>query len=286
MGNSPVRFYRDGSSTSTFFALCGHDTCRGSYESTGLTITSIWFTDYNRPEYEQPTLSALCTLPSHGQTHSIFASTDGSVVRLATFDGATRVVPRQIPLKLHPPISTAQDKADMFQNDPGTPQRLLYSRRLNAMIVATTKAELRRSKNARPPIPLWAGKRVNRAIIQFIPMSYTGIDAEGTETNTRIELLPAEKVRSMVEWTCKIGKNHYEYLLVGTCLASQDGRKTGRLLFLATKRESDGSVSVALKTIKNVDAQVRALAVYDNSKIVLSQDKSLSVYEFVLDSGR
>jgi hypothetical protein len=154
------------------------------------------------------------------------------------------------------------------------------------MIVATTKAELKRSKNARPPIPLWAGERINRAILQFIPMCYTGGDAYDKDTHTRIELLPGEKIRSMVEWTCKIGENHYDYLLLGTCLANRDGRKTGRLLFLVAKKEIDGSVSVVLKNIKNVDSQVRALAAYDESKVVLSQDKSLSVYGFVFDSGR
>jgi hypothetical protein len=287
MGNSPISLHRDGSSTSSSFALCGHDTCRLSYDKiSGLTITSIWFTDSSRPDYTQPTLSALCTLPSHNSNYCFFASTDGAIVRFATFDIATRVVPRQIPLKQHPPTSNAQEGADVFQSDPGTPQRLLYSPHLNAIVVATTKAELRRSKNARPPLPLWEGKRINRAIIQFIPLARTGDGVEDKETDTRIELLPAEKVRSMIEWDLRIGAKHYRWLIVATSITNQDGRKTGRLLFLEPTREKNGSVSVMLKSIKNVDAPVRALAVYDDNKIVLSQDKSLSVYGFDIGSGR
>jgi hypothetical protein len=287
MGNSPVSLHRDGNSTSTSFALCGHDTCRLSYEKiSGLSITSIWFTDCSQPDYVQPTLSALCTLPSHNSNYSVFASTDGAIIRFATLDVATRVVPRQMPLKQHPPTFNAQESAEVFQSDPGTPQRLLYSQHLHALIVATTKAELRRSKNARPPLPLWEGKRINRAIIQFIPLAYTGGSMENKEVNTRIELFPAEKVRSMIEWDLKIGSKNYCWLIVGTSVTNQDGRKTGRLWFLEPTTGIDGSVSVVLKSIKNVDAPVRALAVYDDNKIVLSQDKSLSVYGFDSGSGR
>ncbi|KAF2419608.1 hypothetical protein EJ08DRAFT_702787 [Tothia fuscella] len=304
MGTSPVNlkcfpvpnYHNTGSSKQIAFAMCGTDTvqieCPTFANTIAPTITSIHFTDPTQPSYSQPTLSSLSTTPPWNANYTAnLISIDGSILRFSTLESNTGVIPRSIPLKSQ---YTSDESAVIFAESPGTPQRLLYSSRLNAMVVASTKCELV-PPALHPPKMLWLGKRINRAILQFIPMAtpspvLDSSDAESQEISTTIPLNPSERIRTIIEWDCKINDSGggFNCILVGTSVTGADGRKKGKLWCFEPKLSGrgDGSVDVTLRFVKGIDSPVRALAVYDDRRVVLSGNLGLNVYGFVTEAGR
>jgi hypothetical protein len=290
MGTSPVTLFRDAYSSSQAFALCGSDACRLSYhtKTQDIIISNIWLTDSSNPGFPHPQLSAICSLPPRDPRHGYIACTDGSTLRTATFVDAPKVVPRRIPLQKHStsPLGTARLES------MGTPQRLLFSQRLNALVIGSAKFEHKMaSNNYWVPKPPWTGMRVCRGILQFMPLgSHNGTEPGGdvthSDVSTFIELLPAERILSMTEWTFRHEtRGYYYYLLVGTRVEHRHRQRTGRLLFFLPRTAEDGSIKVELRRIEPMGAPVRALAVYE-SKIILSGDKSISVCELSELNGR
>lgn len=169
----------------------------------------------------------------------------------------------------------------------GTPQKLLYSPRLEALVIGSVKYERKAPSTTYPgPRAPYLGMRTNRGALQFMPLDNEDIpsgvgEVQPIDKSTLIELLPGERPMTMVEFKYrrdadKLG--YYHFLLAGTKRTHEDGTQTGRLLFLRPNRLPNGTIKVDLPIARTYDFPIRALAICD-TKIVMSHNKNITVYE-------
>jgi hypothetical protein len=284
MGTGPVNLFRN--TASSVFAICGYDTCRLEYSSTtsGLVISTIFLTDPTNPDLFQPRLSALQMLAQSDPTTSQIACIDGTTLRIALLDDRVRVIPRRIPLSKN---ILSPDSLGAFVEPSGTPQRLLYSPRLDALVIGSVKFEHKALSTKYPgPMAPYLGMRTNRGVLQFMPLDNEDIppgigEVQPLDKSTLVELLPGEKLMTMVEYRYRreLGKpGYYFFLLAGTKQTKEDGTQNGRLLFLSSDRQDNGTISVTMPIARTYEYPIRALAICD-TKIVISGNTNITVYE-------
>ena len=295
LGSSPVRLFTDPSSISpTGFAVCGPDICRldyGNGREFGISLSSVWFNDGLKPNFAQPFLPVmdiLSSLTDKRSTISDIVLYSDSKLIIASVDGMKKAIPRKIPL------SNAAVEEDTLRiiglpevpqppkDSPGTPHALLYSKSLNAMVIALTKYSVKPGGRRDNP---WSGTRIWNGVIQFLPISTNSSD--GTHYNneeelnrsmgTVINLDLGERVLSICEWRYNDGQSVHELILVGTA-AIDDVSKYGRLYFLKTRLDANNQVHAKVMLIKHVKNPIRALAVYDERRIVVCHGSDLCVY--------
>jgi hypothetical protein len=257
----------------------------------GLSVTSIFLTDIANPDLVRPKLSALRAVGLVDSDNIQIACIDGSTLRIANLNGNTRVVPRRIPLNKN---LVSSEYSRISAEPSGTPLKLLYSPRLEALVIGSVKFERKATSSGYPgPKAPYIGKRTNRGALQFMPLANKDIsvapdNVQANDKSTLVELLPGERPMSMVEFTFRRDSDkpgYYHFLLAGTRLLHGDGKRTGRLLLLQPTKNEDGTIQVVLRIAKNHDAPIRALAVCD-SKFVLSGNKSISIFELAGSAGR
>jgi hypothetical protein len=247
-------------------------------------VSSIFLTDPINPDLDRPKLSALHTLAHPDSETTQIACVDGSTLRIASLEESLHVVPRRIPLNKKIP-SLAPLGA--LTGPSGTPQKLLYSARLEALVIGSVKFEHKAHSTTYPgPSAPYLGMRTIRGALQFMPLDNEEIppgigEVQPTDKSTVIELLPGEKLMAMVEYkfrrdTDKPG--YYHFLLAGTKRTHEDESQTGRLLFLRPSRLQNGTIKVDLPIARIYDFPVRAIAICE-SKIVLSGNKNIAVFE-------
>jgi hypothetical protein len=284
LGTGPISLFRNKSSS--IFALCGYDTCRLDYTAStkGLLVSSIFLTDPTNPDLIRPKLSALQTLTESESDTTQIACIDGTTLRIANLDGSLRVIPRRIPLNKN---IVSPESSSVLTEPSGTPQKLLYSPRLEALVIGSVKFERKAPSTTYPgPKAPYLGMRTNRGALQFMPLDKEDIppgigEVQPTDKSTLIELLPREKPMSMVEFKFRRDSDkpgYYHFILAGTKQTHEDGRHTGRLLFLSPTRLQNGTIKVELPIVRKFEFPIRALAVCD-SKIILSGNKNITVYE-------
>jgi hypothetical protein len=260
--------------------------CRLDYEhgsELGLSISSVWFNDEREPNFPQPSFPALdilSTLVSKNSTMSEIVVYAESTLMIANVDGRKKTVPRKISLAL---ASSGSDKDELTESSTGTPHALFYSKSLNSMVIALTKWSVNRGSKHESDAPAWVGQRVWLGAIQFLPMEmsskYENDGEEGVDQarSTIIELNPGERILSMCEWHFSDGQSSKENILVGTAF-TESGTRSGRLYFLKASLDDKGRVQGKVTQVKTVDNPVRALAVYDERRVVVSDGNRLSMY--------
>jgi hypothetical protein len=172
-------------------------------------INQVWLTDARNPRLQQPELNAIATLlPStYDEANIDILLVSGSQLLLANLSTQSKPVPRSIPIK-------------------GAPTRLLYSRSLNALIVAATVKGKCTLLFIDPDTGLDISKPVDKRGVRLDYVSGLG------EEN--------ETVFRLIEWPFeKSGKTWY-FIVVST--------NTGRLLILSTEIESENSLSTEMET--------------------------------------
>lgn len=172
-------------------------------------INQVWLTDARNPCLQQPGVTAIATLlPSTtDDTNADILLVSGSQLLLADMSTQPKPVPRNIPIR-------------------GTPTRLLYSRSLNALIVAASVA--------------------GRCTILFIdPETGHDISRPVDKKGMPVEYLSGlgerhERVFRLLEWSyMKDGKTWY-FIVVCT--------NTGRLLILSTEKEATKPLETRMET--------------------------------------
>lgn len=281
---------------SSAFALCGYDTCRLDFvtPTKGLVVSSIFLSDTMNPDPIRPKLSAIRKLRQSGVSSTEIACIDGSTLRIVILDSSLRVVPRRIPLNRN--VNSPESMG--VQVEPsGTPQLLLYSQRLEALIIGSVKYERRAPSTTYPgPTAPYAGLRTNRGALQFMPLDKEdtppGVgEVQPIDKSTLIELLPGEKPLTMVEFRYRRDADkpshsgYHHFLLAGTRRTHEDGKQTGRLLFLRPSRKQNRTIEVDMPIKRDFDFPIRALAICD-TKIVMSCNKIITVYELANLPGR
>lgn len=281
---------------SSAFALCGHDTCHLDFVSPtkGLVVSSIFLADTMNPDIVQPKLSAIRKLKQSGVSSTEIACIDGSTLRIAILDNSLRVVPRRVPLNRN---INSPESLGVLVEPSGTPQLLLYSQRLEALIIGSVKYERKAPSTTYPgPTAPYLGLRTNRGALQFMPLDKEDIppgvgEVQPIDKSTLIELLPGEKPLTMVEFRYRRDSDrpaysgYHHFLLAGTKRTHEDGKQTGRLLFLRPTRKPNGTIEVDMPIKRDFDYPIRALAICD-TKIVMSGNKIITVYELANLPGR
>jgi hypothetical protein len=297
MGHGPVQVSLDVNSTQRALILCDNETVVveiADQETSNLHFTSVYFTDENNTSFRQSPLAAVVVLPSSHEDDNTedndtgLACHDGQNLIVARLLYERKTIPRRLPLKKHQPFP----EMDIPPKDiSGTPTRLLYSDKLDSTIVAGAKYEHR--PKGKVPEPAWQGKRVTRGFLSVIPSAanrdLSPNQESWNEKATQIDFAPSERVLSVCEWSFEREGRRYHYLLVGTSIhkgeiAMIQGRrqrvKKGRLWFLAPRKNGDGTIKLDLKSIKDVNRPVRALAVLDDQKVVVALEGMVSIYTF------
>ncbi|TID20590.1 Cleavage/polyadenylation specificity factor A subunit [Venturia nashicola] len=246
------------------------------------------------PYLVRPKLSAIRKLRQSGVTSTEIACIDGSTLRIAVLDNSLRVVPRRI--SLNRDINSPDSKGVLVEPS-GTPQLLLYSPRLEALIIGSVKYELKARSTTYPgPTAPYLGLRTNRGAFQFMPLdkedSPAGVgELQPMDKSTLIELLPGEKPLTMVEFRYRRDSErpaysgYHHFLLAGTKRTHEDGNQTGRLIFLRPTRKQNHTIEVDMPIQRDFDYPIRALAICD-TKIVMSGNKIITVYELINVPGR
>lgn len=278
MGRTSPRVVQNDSETSSALVLCGSDICRIYYGGPGrsdLELERVWFTDRMKPGYQQSAISAIIqiSLDEHarseltGPRHLLAIS--GSKILIAELDKEVRAVPRRLRVAY-------------------TPYRLMYSNRLRMMVVALTK-----TRETKQKVQNKVGSRSVRSLIQLI-----GVDDESSEMESKAEehseeedksednmetrriageyaLRRNERVYALFDWTYvdQQGKK-YGFVVAGTGYREAD-RQMGRLLFLRTRLEDHGKYTFIEAKVKELDAPVYAIALYDELRIVFTSGSSL-----------
>lgn len=253
-------------------------------------MASIFLTDSTNPDMARPKLSALRSLSCFDSDNTQIACIDGSTLRIANLDRSPCITPRRIPLNRN---MVSKGSSHVSSEPSGTPLKLLYSPRLDALVIGSVKFERKApsTEYSGPKAP-FVGNRTNRGALQFMPLASKAAalvpnDVQPKDKSTLIELLPGERPMSMVEFTFRRNTEkpgYYHFLLAGTKWAHSDESRTGRLLLLQPTRTEDGTIQVVLRMVKTFDAPIRALATCE-SKIVLSGNKSLEILELARLEG-
>lgn len=258
---------------------------QGSHGEAPALLHSLWITDRAQPAMQQKRLSAIAQT-DYFATKSQFgagylACVDGDLLHLVDIDQnpEPRCVPRRLQIG-------------------GTPVRVIYSHRLNRLIVLYYRKSVTRHSNEYRNRP---GKRALRPVIgllnpdddaesvELCPTKVTNdaqfatelnaVDAdndhfmttmsEGTATKGCIYHKPGERFLGVTEWFPTVARATYHMLIVNTLVKSlDDGAPNGRLLFFSVDVSGSGPPKLVLKKDMDLSAPVYSVAFYPPSSII------------------
>jgi len=168
MGTTSVTVKGDILQSQAIFALCGTDFCRlefSSQNSISPAVHRIWLTDRNRPAYQQTSMKAVTQVgpQRHLENSEIVGSLVcvlGNELVMSALDdsGGPRIVPRRIAIG-------------------GTPTRMIFSRKLNKLIVGYMTLEMRPARPVNGHSRS-SGKRFLRPTVQVIDPDSDSIKAD------------------------------------------------------------------------------------------------------------
>ena len=172
-------------------------------------INQVWLTDARNSRLQQPEVNAVATLlpNTYDETNTDILLISGSRLLLANLSTQSKPVPRNIPIR-------------------GTPTRLLYSRSLNALIVAASVD----GKCTLLFIDPDTGRDISKPVDKKgTPMDY--VSGLGEED---------EKIFRLIEWPFKKSGKTWYFIVLST--------NTGRLLILSTETELENSHPTRMET--------------------------------------
>ncbi|KAJ9636698.1 hypothetical protein H2199_007692 [Coniosporium tulheliwenetii] len=254
LGFTSTRIVSDSSKVTSAFATCGNNFCRLDYtggRTSGLLIRSIWFTDLNQPAFQQSPVAALSQIPygedlDRKNLTGALACICGSQFLVARLDDEPKVVPRRIPMS------------------DATPSRIMYSSRLEKIVTGSLQTH--------SPVVSPEDITSVKAQLQFV-------DGEKVLKTTPL----AERVYAMLDWTYEDAQGRkYGFLLLG--LGNLEG-SWGRVTFLSARPEGN-NVNVYEKFHLEFDKPVLAIALYDQTKLVIAVGSDLRLYSFDAEAKR
>lgn len=242
------------------------------------TINKIWITDPNDPATSQGRLFAVTSAESRGAgsvanrglAPGSLVCVDSSGLQIVEFE--ENVWPQNIPRSLHV---------------DSTPERILYSKRLNKLIVLSLEIEVLRSPQTNG-YRTQAGKRALRPQITFLDPdkdktpysdgSAMAVDSEATEnegtrqssTNRLVpNYKPGERFLGITEWFPRLNGNEYHMLVVNTRIVADHLAEKGRLLFFSVSRTGGDPIKLVLKKEMEFNAPVYSSIPYPNGTSIV-----------------
>ena len=272
-GHTSVTVLKD-TTTDRVIISCENTTCTLEYppnvDKAPATVLNVWITDSSAPSLQQGKISAITQvvdswLPGGdpGFTAGSFLCIDEDRIQTISLDTQPNMVPRRLALG-------------------GSPVRVIYSKRLDKLIVLHNRFEILRAARkteGRPNVP---GKRALRPMISFLDSSVdpvTGLDPDavnidngenpdGIQALMLAECKPEEKFLGMTEWLPKVGGNEYHMLVINTKL-TRARKPVGRLLFFAiTKAKGNQPPKLTMKKRIDTDEPVYSVATYPDMSLV------------------
>lgn len=181
-------------------------------------------------------------------------------------------------------LQTDRKPVPWFLGVQGTPNRLLYSDHLSALVIASTKIEL--EHGGRPPRVEWQGMRKLYAQIEFISTNEP-LKEDGSPVSLgTFKFWPGERIYSMAYLTFKDSKrNKYRYLFVGTGLRDASGIESGTLTILNVKKLEDG-FDVRVMKRSEFSEPVYSIAKLKDHDITFTTGRMLRVQRLVMETAR
>ena len=242
---------------------CGTDICRIKYQggvTIALEINNVWITDRVDPWLKQPFVSFL---------HKPLAGPND----YAVLQTAWTCIAEDGLLLMH--IGEDVKTVPRHREVQGTPTRILHIEEMDILVVGTVDIEA--DEKTRYP----------RAVLQFLRYEADEVEEEPKEM-TKFKLSSGEKVNALGYWLVQRSNGRqYTLLLVATGWFDDHGKSRGRLLVLSLNSTADGTITV--KVVKNIDhfrAQCTALAVMDETKVVLCSGTNLYLYQLSLEEKK
>lgn len=272
-GHTSVTVLKD-TTTNRVIIHCENTVCTLEYsQNDGMapaTVLNVWITDPSAPALQQCKISVISQvvdswLPkgSPGFTAESFVCIDGDLLHIFTLNSQPQIVPRRLELG-------------------GRPVRVLYSTRLDKLIVLHNNLEVLRGAQKLDGDRNIPGKRALRPMISFLDSDVdpvTGLDSDamdiddGEKTNNNQALVvseckPGEKFLGITEWFPKVGGNKYHLLVINSTLARAQ-KPVGRLLIFAiTKGISNQPPKLVTQKLIDTDEPVYSVAVYPDQSLV------------------
>ncbi|KAH7051991.1 mono-functional DNA-alkylating methyl methanesulfonate N-term-domain-containing protein, partial [Macrophomina phaseolina] len=265
LGHTPASVMRDTEGgASLAFATCGAEFYRLDYSNgraIGLEVTNIWFTDRNRPNFQQSPVSTVCRIPRESylirDLGGALVCISGTSFLVAQLEEERHMVPRSIPTL-------------------GTPNRVIYSEGLKAIFVACLESHTFD--------PVSRDGRERRFAQSYIRMYEDGPSATSTEPTAEYKLPPTARVNALSTWVLENSNGkQYPQIVVGT--VEGDGRKGGVRCIRETKKDGKSKLEIAKEI--SYKQQVTAVASYGPSNfLVVCYGRKLVVYQYLKDTRR
>lgn len=234
-------------------------------------VHNLWLTDQAQPSFQQGEISAVAQVDICSKTEgnrpqittpSLFC-VEGESLHVAAFD--TRAAPRAVTRR----ITVA-----------GAPSRIIFSERLNMLIVGSVRVEVKPARPPQQPKP----KRLFRPMIDLIfpdgdPVEMEpNIDGGIPQPPPRDDFWkPGERIMGLLEWFPKGEGKSYHLLVVNTIIGQADKHTgQGRILILNfVKDENTGKLRLTEKNPSRCDKPVFSVAAYGDSSLVSGRGNEL-----------
>lgn len=182
-------------------------------------------------------------------------------------------------------------------NLDGTPSRIIYSKKLNRLIVLYNKTNARPAQ--RTGHSFRPGERSLQPVIGFLrpdeglsrPDSGTQQRLQGMESKRPANIVTVEecergeKFLGMIEWLpTNKGQKEFHFVVVHTMIAHGDRTPTGRLLFFAISNDHFGH-TMTIKKIMNHKAPIYTVAPYGPSSLVYSCGSDIYLHRLDMNSA-
>ena len=264
IGHTPVSLIPDMSdSRHAVFVMCGASTlyltypCRGDG---GIAIGSIWYTDQEKPYYQQNATSTIARIPKHDflelDLQDALICTSGSNFLICQLDQVQQPVPRHFPVL-------------------GSPNRLLYAAPYDLLVVAT-RTSPKLSGCAISGV-VKEDSQSSRALLQLL--SFDGPNGScQVKTNFQEGFEANERIYALTDWEAEDndGILHY-HIVVGTRLDKKGSSSpSGRILIFQRQVGMQGQIFIRIcDIIKCPEGPVYAIATHGRDCMLISAGKSL-----------
>ncbi|KAI5298498.1 hypothetical protein KEM56_003996 [Ascosphaera pollenicola] len=233
----------------------------------------IWVTDHNNPAFMSPEVFASamvntgkCPKTPNGLLNGSLAICTADHVMICNLSLASKIVPRAVFL-------------------PGSPEKMIYSPRLNRIVVASS---VREKKLDAGHVLSWT-----RPQLDFLdpdsnnpfPFEFKSDETSHTLVETEVPRLrgaAGEKVTALLEWTFKFGEMSYTFIVLATqtpYVSDKDSRLRGYLHFLRARfsQKYPEEVESVAKHRLAFEEPVRSCCPYGDSGLLVTYGKTVRI---------
>ena len=263
------------------FCRVGH--LPNQHETRNTIVHNIYVTHEEKPGYYQSTIMAMaqltpwtCNARLEHMTRSLYC-VDGTCLIRLTLDPIFEVRPvtRRIAVG-------------------GTPDRIMYSKQHNTLIVGLTHITTKENRRTNGTIQGQRSRFLFPALEYVHPNENSAVklveteESDGVQNGEEPKYIPTfsgeiigksgERILGLMEWTPMIDGDSYHLLAVNTLRAQHDpASNRGQVYLFNMKRNEEGEVKFDLKLRIKLDNPVYAITPYNQRSLVLCSGRQLVI---------